>query len=174
MLKAHFDALARERDVVDMGAFVAHTSFDGAAYMRHETDEQGEAYISDFSQALLDAALCLRETKSRRGPSFHSPRSKSLFAVESSREPGGRSDESYAAMLLAAAREAECTDWTLLLATVLGRADVLCDVCETQPELREPWVRVSKECVKRSSDGDLVARLTAIVADIERIVSVAA
>jgi hypothetical protein len=62
----------------------------------------------------------------------------------------------------------------LLLATVLGRADVLCDVFETQPELREPWVRVSKECVKRSSDGDLVARLTAIVADIERIVSVAA
>ena len=174
LLKTHFDALARERDVVDMGAFVAHTSFDGAAYMRHETDEQGEAYISDFSQALLDAALCLRETKSRRGPSFHSPQSKSLFAVESSREPGGRSDESYAATLLAAAREAECTDWTLLLATVLGRADVLCDVFETQPELREPWVRVSKECVKRSSDGDLVARLTAIVADIERIASVAA
>jgi len=174
LLKAHFDALARERDVVEMGAFIAHTSFDGAAYMRHETDEKGEAYISDFSKALIDAGLCLRETKSRRGTLFHSPRSKSLFAVESSREPGGRSDAAYATTLLDAARDAECTDWTLLLATVLGRADVLCEMFETQPELREPWTRVSKECVKRSSDGDLVAQLTAIVADIERIASVAA
>ena len=174
LLKAHFDALARERDVVEMGAFIAYTSFDGAAYMRHETDEKGEAYISDFSKALIDAGLCLRETKSRRGTLFHSPRSKSLFAVESSRDPGGRSDAAYATTLLDAARDAECTDWTLLLATVLGRADVLCETFEAQPELREPWMRVSKECAKRSSDGDLVAQLTSIVADIERIASVAA
>ena len=87
---------------------------------------------------------------------------------------GGRSDAAYATTLLDAARDAECTDWTLLLATVLGRADVLCETFEAQPELREPWMRVSKECAKRSSDGDLVAQLTSIVADIERIASVAA
>ena len=87
-------------------------------------------------------------------------------------EPGG-SDESHAKGALLAAPERPSADWTLLLATVLGRADVLCDVFEKQPELREPWVRSSQECVKTIERRRFGRALTAIVADIERIASVA-
>ena len=168
LLKSHVDFLARERDVVAMGAFISETSFDGVAYLKHETDESGEAYISDFAGSIELAARRLREGKSRRAASSQSSRPESLFLVDPTRVGGSKveSDATYVTSLLATAREAGCTDWALLLATLLGRVDVLNDFFTNEPALREPWINIAKRVAKNTSDATLKNHLTALVSDI--------
>jgi hypothetical protein len=170
LLKKHVDSLARERDVAAMGAFISETSFDGVAYLRHETDADGEAYISDFAGSIETAAQRLREEKLRRATSSGSPRSESVFLVDPTRVAGTKveSDATYVTALLNAAREAGCTDWSLLLATLLGRADVLNDFFTNEPALREPWTKITRQVAKNTSNTTLTNHLTALLADIER------
>ena len=175
LLKSHLDSLAQDKDVVSMGAFISNTSFDGVSYMKHETDHRGGAYIADFADAVESAARCLREKKSiRRAASTRSPRSESLVLIDSTLEDGSKSDATYVAELLDVALEAECTDWSLLLATVLGRVDILSDCFDKQPELRAPWLNIAKQSVKKSSDPALVHHLNALVSDVERVFTAAA
>jgi len=168
LLKSHVDSLGRERDVAAMGAFMSETSFDGVAYLKHETDENGEAYISDFAGSIELAARRLREGKLRRAASSQSSRTESLFLVDPTRAVGSKveSDATYVTSLLATAREAGCTDWSLLLATLLGRADVLNEFFTNEPALREPWMNIAKRVATNTSDATLKNHLTALVSDI--------
>jgi hypothetical protein len=151
-----------------MGAFMSETSFDGVAYLKHETDENGEAYISDFAGSIELAARRLREGKLRRAASSQSSRTESLFLVDPTRAVGSKveSDATYVTSLLATAREAGCTDWSLLLATLLGRADVLNEFFTNEPALREPWMNIAKRVATNTSDATLKNHLTALVSDI--------
>ena len=67
-----------------------------------------------------------------------------------------------------AERHAECTDWTLLCATLLGRLDVLKEIFEAQRELREPWVKICRELRETSSHSNLVRHLGQVVAEVEK------
>ncbi|OUS46846.1 WD40 repeat protein [Ostreococcus tauri] len=168
LLKSHLDVLARAKDVVSMGAFIADTSFDGVSYMMHEAEEPGEAFIADFYEAIRCAVQCLRDRKSRNNKT-KSPRASASALIDATFEAGSKSDEMYVAALLDVTRTAQCTDWSLLIATVLGRGDVLADYFEKEPALRDPWLGIARRFRDESNDAHSVRHFSTIIHDIERL-----
>jgi len=164
ILKTHLDELADGKELVAMGAFIAITSFDGVGYLTHESDREGSAYISDFAKALEQGAKHVLD-----GNAFDREIKRESHLINAgSVDFDERGDTAHLTHLMDAARHAECTDWTLLCATLLGRLDVLKEIFEAQRELREPWVKICRERCETSTHSNLVRHLSQVVADVEK------
>lgn len=164
ILKTHLDELADGKELVAMGAFIAITSFDGVGYLTHESDREGSAYISDFAEALEQGAKHVLD-----GDAFDREIKRESHLINAgSVDFDERGDTAHLTHLMDAARHAECTDWTLLCATLLGRLDVLKEIFETQRELREPWVKICRQLRETSSHSNLVRHLSQVVAGVEK------
>jgi len=175
ILKAHLDALAREKDIFNMGAFVSDTSFDGIGYFTHETTAGGSAYIDNFSTALEAAVMSLRRrvaerrekatasaAQRRRNESKDSLLAGDVFDLSTS-----STDTARANALLDVARTARCTDWSLLIATTLGRVDVLVDMFRAERVLVKPWRDVCEKCAARSGDQEFKEFLKKTVDEVD-------
>ena len=180
ILKSHLDALARDKDIVSMGAFITETSFDGVGYFKHESSRGGSAYIDNFSTALETAARSLRKHAAARNSnkSPHAERRRKsefedeILALDAMDLVNSPSDTSRATDLLEVVRRADCTDWSLLLATVLGRVDALETMFTMERDLLKPWTEICRKCATSSTDLELKKFLVKVVAAVERVFEV--
>ena len=158
-----------------MGAFVSDTSFDGIGYFTHETTAGGSAYIDNFSTALEAAVMSLRrraaERREKATPSAAQRRRNesqySLLAGDAFDLSTSSTDTARANALLDVARTARCTDWSLLIATTLGRVDVLVDMFRADGVLVKPWRDVCEKCAERSADQELKEFLKKTVDEVD-------